>query len=367
VQSDPQLVIDQPNYNLIDPDLMAVGIRGRGNDTWGQPKKPYRIRFAEKHKMFGLTKAKSWVLLANYRDPTLLMNAAAFELGKRLDLAYQNNYVHVELFLNNVYVGNYVLTEQVQVNKGRVNIDVGTPGGDDGFLALLDVYTDEAEDYKFTTTSYGIPITFKAPEELADVTLYNNAKNLINAFDAALYNGGAAFPETGGYRDYIDMESFAKFLMANEMVYNGELGHPKSTYMYKDKDGKISMGPLWDFDWAYGYSSSYGWTGYFNNPTYELHISSWRTFFRRFYDDNAPGGFKKTYKAIWQEKYDAILDMGAFIEAMGNKLEKSYRLNLTYCNTLNSGYPDDIAPFITAMKNWWLTRAAYLNSVIAGY
>ncbi|KAA6323534.1 hypothetical protein EZS27_027038, partial [termite gut metagenome] len=77
-----------------------TGIRGRGNSTWGYPKKPYRLKFDKKVSIFGLGEAKSWVLLANYLDPTFIMNTVAFELGHRVGLPYTNHAHHVEFFLN---------------------------------------------------------------------------------------------------------------------------------------------------------------------------------------------------------------------------------------------------------------------------
>jgi hypothetical protein len=85
-----------PEYNF---EGKEAGIRGRGNVTWGYPKKPYRLKFDKKISMFGLGEAKSWVLLANYRDPTLIMNTVAFELGHKLGFPYTNHAHHVELFV----------------------------------------------------------------------------------------------------------------------------------------------------------------------------------------------------------------------------------------------------------------------------
>ena len=113
----------------------SAQIRGRGNSSWlWYDKKPYRIKLDEKHKLLGLGKAKSWVLLANYRDVTDLMNTFVFELGQWLGLPYTNHTRYVELFINGDYKGVYQLTEQIQQGSNRVEVS-----DEKGILVSLDV------------------------------------------------------------------------------------------------------------------------------------------------------------------------------------------------------------------------------------
>jgi hypothetical protein len=335
------------NLDLTSSNEEVQGIRGRGNTTWAlHPKKPYRLKFDEKQSLFGLKKAKSWVLLANYQDPTLLMNTIAFELGDSFGLPFTNHYIHVELVLNGVYEGSYVLTEQVQVGKGRVDIDE-----DDGFLVELDAYYDE--EPKFKTNLYNLSVMIKSPEDLTDPAGYDFVKTAINGLEAAMK--ADTFPESG-YRDLIDMDTFVDFLLINEIVGNPELYSPASTYMYKDKDNaKISMGPLWDFDVAFGCSSLHV---YFNasNPR-----SIWHAFFRRFYDDPV---FLEKYKEHWNNNYSKIIAILSFIDEMAAKLDKSQQANYRvwqWSDGLN--YQREIAK----MKAWLNQRIAYLNEEINSY
>ena len=83
-------------------------IRGRGNSTWEwYPKKPYRLKLDEKAEILGLAADKDWVLLANYRDPTHLMNTFVFEMGERLGIPFPNHTRYVELTINGDYKGLY--------------------------------------------------------------------------------------------------------------------------------------------------------------------------------------------------------------------------------------------------------------------
>jgi spore coat protein CotH len=344
------------NIRIVDPDNAAYNlertdykdeIRGRGNSTWSYPKKPYRIKFDKKQSLFGLEPAKSWVLLANYIDPTLIMNTVAFELGHRLGLPYTNHYIPVEVFLNGLYQGSYLLTEQMQVGKGRVDIDE-----DDGFFVELDSYYDE--DPKFRTDLYNLPVMIKSPEDLTDPSGYDFVKTAINGLETAMQ--AEAFPESG-YRDLINMDTFVDFLLINEIVGNGELEYPKSTYMYKDKGAaKISMGPLWDFDWAFGYTGSDH--AYFTYPNTR---GGRHAFFQRFFDDPA---FTAQYKAHWNAKYTDIAGMTAFIDEQAEKLRKSQVENFKiWWNNDNIDYTNEI----DKMKEWWTRRIGYLNTEINKY
>jgi spore coat protein CotH len=344
------------NIRILDPNNEANSfehtgykdeIRGRGNSTWSYPKKPYRLKFDKKIALFGLEKAKNWVLLANYIDPTLIMNTVAFELGRRIGLPYTNHYIPVEVFLNGVYQGSYLLTEQMQVGEGRVDIDE-----DEGFFVELDSYYDE--EPKFRTDSYNLPVMIKSPEKLENPTGYDFVKTTINTLAAAME--ADTFPDSG-YRDLIDMDTFVDFLLINEIVRNNELGHPKSTYMYKDKGtAKISMGPLWDFDWAFGYTGS--GHAYFTSPSAR---SSKHTFFQRFFADPV---FTTQFKAHWNAHYTDITGMTAFIDEQAEILKKSQAENFkVWWKNDNINYNQEIEK----MKTWWTERAAYLNAEINKY
>jgi hypothetical protein len=336
-----------PKNNL---DKKATGIRGRGNSTWGYSKKPYRLKFDKKVSMFGLGEAKSWVLLANYLDPTLIMNTVALELGHRVGLQYTNHAYHVEFFLNGKYQGSYVLTEQVQVDKNRVNIDEKTD-----FLIEMDSYYDEP--VKFKTPLLRLPVNVKSPEVASDSEI-EFVKTAINSLEEAMFGSTGNFP--AGYKNLIDVSSFVDFLIVTEIVRNNELQHPKSTYMYKGKGGKIYMGPLWDFDWAFGYSD--GGQAYFNNAKTMLHynrdVSSpiGTRFFTQFFKDPE---FRLEYKKRWNEIKASISDIDRFAQEKGDYLRKSAVENKEKW----TGNLDHTAQ-INNMCAWLRERIAYLDTQI---
>jgi hypothetical protein len=345
------------DIEIIDPHNSAnnikteVDIRGRGNSSWNSLKKPYRLRFPKRQAVFGFVPARSWVLLANYQDPTLILNSTAFELGQRFDFPFTPRYVHIEVIVNGRYDGSYVLTEQIQAGKGRVDIDEGS-----SFLVEMDAYYDEAP--KFLTPILGLPVMIKHPEDLEDYTF---VKNEINNLEAALFSD--SFPNTR-YLDLINVDIVVDYILINELTRNVDIQIPHSVYLYKDgkTESKICLGPLWDFDYGFAYDNV---SSYFNDPWGMYHNTQFREgggqkFFARFFDDP---GFRKKYKDRWNEKYDTLAGMELFFDHMAAMLEASQKLNSRIWWWRRVDYKEEIEH----MKTWWRKRMEYLNTEINGF
>ncbi|MGN1444675.1 MAG: CotH kinase family protein, partial [Eubacteriales bacterium] len=104
-----------------------AGIRVRGNSTAGAPKKPYRLKFDVKQPMLDLNDGhafRNWCLMADYFDSSMLRTYATFQMAEALldGCVYSSDCAHVEVYLNGVYQGVYLLCEQTQINKNRINI-----------------------------------------------------------------------------------------------------------------------------------------------------------------------------------------------------------------------------------------------------
>lgn len=230
--------------------LSDVSLRGRGNSTWGYPKKPYAIKLDKKSKVLGMPEHKRWVLLANWMDRTLLRNSVAFEVARKTGLEWTPRGTFVEVVLNDTHLGNYYLCEQIKVDKNRVNIselkatDTEEPDITGGHLVELDTYFDEIN--KFRTVHKNLPVNFKEPDEdVLNSQQMNYVKNYFNKIEDILYSSAE-----GNYQDYIDINSFIDWWLVYELTINGEPNHPKSSYMHKDRNGKLKAGPVWDFDWG---------------------------------------------------------------------------------------------------------------------
>ncbi|MBQ4279117.1 MAG: CotH kinase family protein [Rikenellaceae bacterium] len=230
----------------------AIEIKRRGNSTFGWPKKPFNIRLGAKQPVLGMNKQKRWALLANHRDRTLLRNDVSLYIGQRFDaLGWTPHAQYTEMIFNGEYVGNYQITEQIRVDKNRVNITEMTAadtGGDaltGGYLLEFDGYNGE-EINTFSTAEMGYPVTVKEPDEdVLGPVQFDYITGYVNQVEALLSEG--RFDEA---YDYIDVDSYVDYWLVQLLVGNTEAGKPFSYYMHKDRGGKLVAGPLWDFDYS---------------------------------------------------------------------------------------------------------------------
>lgn len=243
-----------------DMQTVAMSIRGRGNSTWGWPKKPYNIKLDSKAEVLGMPKHKRWCLLANYMDRTLMRNKIAYYLAEQTSLAWTPRCEYVELFLNGKYQGQYLVAEHIKVDKNRVNItemeptDISGDAVTGGYLLELDFHFDNVWQWH---TAHNVPFGVKSPDDDELVSeQFAWIQNHIAEVENVIYGSSFKDPEKG-YRRYIDEESFVDYWLVYELTVNHELGNPGSVYLHKDRGGKIVAGPVWDFDWGtFSYNAS---------------------------------------------------------------------------------------------------------------
>lgn len=227
----------------------TVSIRGRGNSTWYDfPKKPYRLKFAKKISLCGLTKAKSYCLIANFIDCSLARNAIAFYIAQQMGMPYTNHSIPVNLVVNGKPCGSYMLTEKPGINAGSVNIDE-TQG------IMWEIDTNFDEDYKFYSEKYELPVMVKDPDlaEIAEDMDSVTPDSLLRYWQADFQRmENAVATDSINTWDYIDMQSMIDYVLVYAVCANLELRYPKSMYLYKEHvDSLYQLGPVWDFDWAF--------------------------------------------------------------------------------------------------------------------
>lgn len=229
-------------------------IRGRGNSTWGMPKKPYKLKLDEAAPLLGMNSHREWAVLADYLDKTLLRNITAFELSRIAEMSWTPASVSFDLYLNGTYRGVYAMTEQVKVAKERFDIELVTPSDNSGealtggYLLELDFHYDEK--FKFKTDKERLPIMFKDPEE-PTAEQFNYVKDYYNLAERVLYSDNYRDPEEG-YRKYIHVESFIEYFIVQELAKNVDGNLRGSCYMSIRRNGKIELPLVWDFDIAFG-------------------------------------------------------------------------------------------------------------------
>jgi len=234
---------------------MSTDIRGRGNSTWNMPKKPFRIKLGSKTNLLNLpAKEKNWVFLANYADKTLIRNAVAFKISNIIGLKFSPSARFVDLTLNDQFLGNYMITDQMEVNPLRVDIDIPLatdtlqPTISGGYFLEIDGFA--ASEPVWFTTGKGLKITVKTPDSDKIVPAQlNYIKNYIADFENRLFSVNYKDPITG-YRAKVDTTSLINWYLGCELTGNSDSFW--STYIYKKRaDDKLYFGPMWDYDIAF--------------------------------------------------------------------------------------------------------------------
>ena len=329
-----------------DLEQVACSIRGRGNTTWEWPKKPYLIKLDKKEKVLGMPKHKRWILLANFMDRTLMRNLVSMKVASMTSLAWTPRCEPVELVLNGIHKGSYLLIEQVRVDKNRVDITEMSPEDNTGeavtggYLLECDFHFDNEVQWTDPHGGCvewgkdgGIPFSVKYPdvEDLTQAQL-DYIKQYVSDTAEALYGADFTDPEKG-YARYIDVDSFVDYWIVFEVMGNHELGNPGSVYMHKDRGGKLVAGPCWDFDWGVlSYSTSpQGKTGLINGEA---------IWYARLFQDPV---FKEKVRSRFEELLPQLETIPAYMDALQAQLSESAKYNFRLWNpaedaSMNGGY-----------------------------
>ena len=401
-------------YNLETTKLYdgKIEIKGRGNSTWGLPKKPYKIKLDSKTNLFSMGKNKHWVLLANYYDSSSLRNTLSYDLSGALDMP-QTETVHTGVVFNGKYVGIYQFCEQIRVDEKRVdvlnwedeakdlskiiatkeglnaddlesylaenlswttsgkfnyqgktylisNYDYTIPSINGGYLLELDSNYDEVSKFK---TNSNQPLMFKSPEfAVSNQDMMNYVKNYIQAYENAVMSKDYHSMYEGNnvhYSELFDMDSLVDYWLVTELFFN-EDGMKKSTYMYKDVDDKFHMGPIWDMDWSSGASQSAA-----------IPTDQWQTLYFPAYGNSNEPQLRQWYRYLIKDPYfvscvkqryeevrnNQIADMMASIEDYRVYLKEAGASNsaIWYGNTNTSEYE------ISKLKSWLTDRLAFMD------
>lgn len=252
--TEPHSLLDLDDPATPGPDLddaTLEEIKGRGNFTWTLAKKPYQIKFDSATSVLGMEPAKTWILLANHADPSLMRNKVAYDLAAQFGLPGTPDSRFVDLTIEGEFLGSYLLTEKVEVKANR--LELADPGGI--MLELDNAYGDE-EDFNFTTTTSGTLFVLKDAVEDVEEPLapplaeaYADIQTYIDEFESYLYSPN---PDWAKISSMIDVESFIKYAFVFEVAENSEMPR-SSVFFWRDGvNDVLHAGPVWDFDIAFG-------------------------------------------------------------------------------------------------------------------
>ena len=334
------------------PEL-AIEIRGRGNSTWGHPKKPYQMKFEGKEEFLDMPKDKKWIFLAEYSDKTLLRNRIAFEMGYISDLDWTPESTFAEVFINNQYNGTYNIVQKVEETNRRVAL------GDTGYLLEIDqIFRLDPDDVYFETGTFLLNI--KEPSLVANDAQFVYIRDLINNFETALFGSNFMDP-TIGYASFIDLPSFIDWYLISEITKNVDSVSFSSIYLNVMPNEKIKMGPLWDFDLSFGnvdYADSRYAEGFWikNNPWYS-----------RLFQDPAFVALVQDRFAYFRDNQATMLEK---IDTYATQLKWAQQENNDKWQTIGSYvWPNPVVydtyqEEVDHMKDWYVQRMNWLDEAL---
>ena len=346
---------------LIDHDTtvsLSGKIRGRGNSTWNtfdRSKKSYLLTLPEAQPLLDLPAAQKWTLLANIVDKTSLRNVYAYHLGKtvwnRFAWVPQTRFVFVTV--NNTFAGLYALTEKVEVAPNHVAI---TPP--QSFLA--EVSTIHKEPWDFVTRQ-NISFTIDKIAGREDSAAYAPYQAYIQQVEDVLFSDTFADP-TRGWRAYLDADSWVDWYLVSEFSRNNDSKFLNSCYMYyDDTQKKLFMGPLWDYDIAFGNIS-------YNDCD---KTDGWHTkrydWYKRLFEDPA---FVALVQERWNERRGALEQSFDWLSAKAEQLTPAAEINDIVWRTFGRrqwpnapGYRQrkTYQAEIAYMRAWLTARTAWID------
>ena len=396
--------------NMYTDGYAPIEIRGRGNSTWWQEKKPYHIKLDKKTDLFGMGENKHWVLLANAMEGSHLRNVLSYGFSGLLGLDYCQS-IHVQVILNGEYVGLYQLCENIRIDESRVDIfdwedtaeDVAKAiakaenlSEDDlksleegmktdfswvtsgkfkkytisdyydtssfditgGYVLELDEYFDEVS--KFITDHDDIPIMIHNPEYLAtNDKMFGYVRDYIQNMEDALYDRNGYSSEGKHWSEYLDTKSFIDYWISNQAFKSVEILY-KSAYMYKDVGGKLIFGPVWDMDWASGNHANLGDgdAAQYNTWTQE-HSQDREYWYKAVYDDP---WFMTSVADRWWEARVKLQETIDTIDGLYELLAPEAEKNIERWGKIGRwSYEKEVAE----LKKWLINRMAWMDEQLA--
>ena len=343
---------------------LEMKIKGRGNSTWWQGgiwgKKPYQIKFGDKTEVLNMPKDKKWVLLAELSDKSLIRNKIAREIANISRFDYVPQAEYSEVFINEQHVGTYLIGQKVEESKNRVNI------GDTVYLIEIDTDANgriETDDVYFRSSQWssryedGV-FNIKEPSLDYDSEEFNLIKDHVNDFEEALFGNNFKDPDLG-YRSFIDLPSFIDWFLVNEISKNQDARSYSSIYFNYIPGEKIKMGPVWDFDLAFGnvdYSNAENPEGFW------IKENLW---FKRMFEDPYFSDLVNTRFNYYENNLSSILSK---VDEFENYLSKSQKKNFEIWDILSKDvWPipvkyDTHREYVEYLKNWIDTRMLWLKA-----
>lgn len=354
-------IIIRDDYGTIEERKEPTTVRGRGNATWDifdSSKKPLRLKFPKKVSLLGadFANSKSWTLLANHLDLTLIRNAMANEVGHIVGLPFCPAYKFIDLYVNGQYKGTYQISDQVQVAADRVNINETTGyflefnsnkrAGflEDPYMVLGFNGQTLYANIKSPDAAEGYTVNASDDEIKSNPTQYETQDPQYSALRTHLQNVASlvftgAFSQTENWRKYVNLESAVKAFIGMDITGNYD-GSVANNYAYMNSlESEIFFGPLWDFDIAWG-----GYGDMANKHFYEGEYNTFGILCKKVFDEDPY--FVKALYEYWAPIYNngqLISDLQNKVTELQGIIRRSASYNFSNVEEGGAGEP---------MSNW---------------
>lgn len=327
---------------------LPLSIKGRGNASWRLEKKPYKIKLDKKAALMGMPKSKQFALMAHYEDwRGYLIDESGFELSRRIGMSFTPKQEPIELVLNGDYVGIYFLTQNIKVDKERVNIveqddnDTIPENVTGGWLLEKDNYQDSPQIV--LPNDFKLWFTVHSPEVLSDVQ-YNYISDFLSKADSLICSPDKS---QALWKKYIDIDTLARYYIVSEIVENTE-AFSGSCYMHKDRgeNTKIVFGPMWDFGSSFAHpSGNFSCWIFEDEPAYVHNV--WIKDLVQFPE------FQYKIRKIWTKEYDKLVDgLETYLHDWAYRLRPAgYSDHLRWESSGGHDIPYQSQKHITRIKN----------------
>ncbi|MBE6887826.1 MAG: hypothetical protein E7484_05345 [Ruminococcaceae bacterium] len=326
-------------------------IRIRGNTSARYyAKKPYRIKLERSIDLLNRGDAEykdtDWVLINYYGN---FATETGFAVSEICDMEYTPGCVPVNLMINGSWQGLYILTEQVEKGINRVDVS------NSGFIIENDAYWWKEGNNYFKTDNdwYPLSYTFRYPDTTVPESLKTVIRNYVNDYENAL------LAENPDYSKYIDLDSYAGWLMVHDIMGTWDAGG-SNMFMYKYDlnlnnifSSKMKMGPIWDLNSAY--SKENEWSS--------IHVD-WALKYEIMF--RMPD-FRQTYIDKWNELSPVLVEkteeyMTEYMEQYGEGLQQSFYLDTAKWGTEHNTVRQQQQFVLDWMKNRveWMNEATSL-------
>lgn len=299
-----------------------ITIKGRGNTTWGFPKKPFNIVTTDnaykkkKTTPFGMPSHSGWCLLAEYQDKVHMRTPVTTALSYAMGLPWASRTQKVELYINGEYLGLYTFCEKVEADVNRIPVIV-TNGVDTGWTIEQMPQNQIGEDEVFFQDERGYWFSYKAPESDKPAPAQNiSIRDQYNDLMDRIYEVPLD-DLVNGYRGVMNVESFAMFFLLQDICKNYDAFVSSWYTTRRTSTALIEAGPFWDANGVFGLlNTSSGPTVGFPSPYGDFLINRVPYYAKLMTDPYFAGIVKGTFNAVLPAIHQVFQDLINFFPLM---------------------------------------------------